>query len=164
MSQFLAIDFETANYSNDSACAIGLVRVEQNQIIQKEVHLIRPPQRQFMFTHIHGITWSDVANAPTFGELWPKISSLFEGLDFIAAHNAGFDKRVLSGCCSRYGIPLPKSEFTCTVQLARKAWNIRPTTLSHVCTHLGIPLNHHEALSDALACAKIVLASNLERP
>ena len=44
--------------------------------------------------------------------------------------------------------------------MARRAWNIRPTKLSDVCRKLGIALNHHEALSDAMACAQIVLAAN----
>ena len=42
--------------------------------------------------------------------------------------------------------------------MARRAWNLRPTKLPDVCRHLGITLNHHDALSDALACAKIVIA------
>ena len=44
--------------------------------------------------------------------------------------------------------------------MARRAWNICPTKLSDVCRKLGIALNHHEALSDAMACARIVLAAN----
>ena len=47
---FLAIDFETASYGRDSACAVGLVRVEKGVIIRKESHLIRPPSREFVFT------------------------------------------------------------------------------------------------------------------
>lgn len=32
MTTFVALDFETANHYRDSACAIGLVRVEDSQI------------------------------------------------------------------------------------------------------------------------------------
>jgi len=45
------------------------------------------------------------------------------------------------------------------VQIARRVWNIRPTKLSDVCAKLRIALNHPEALSDAMACAQIVLAA-----
>jgi DNA polymerase-3 subunit epsilon len=45
------------------------------------------------------------------------------------------------------------------VQISRRVWNIHPTKLSDVCAKLRIALNHHEALSDAMACAKIVLAA-----
>lgn len=154
---FLAIDFETANYSRDSACSIGLVKVQNGTIVDKQVHLIRPPQREFVFTHIHGIRYSDVANAPSFGEIFPKFSHLFDDIDFLAAHNASFDKGVLKACCDRYRLSFPKQDFVCTMKLAREKWSLRPTKLSDVCRYLKIELNHHEALSDAMACAQIIL-------
>jgi DNA polymerase-3 subunit epsilon len=73
MTTFAAIDFETANYSPDSACAIGLVVVKGDRIVRREHYLIRPPDRQFVFTFIHGIAWEDVRDAPTFHELWPTL-------------------------------------------------------------------------------------------
>ncbi len=160
MTTFLALDFETANYQRNSACAIGLVRVEQNQVTQRAYHLIRPPQRYFSFTDIHGIRWGDVAAEPNFGQLWPRIQNLFQGVDFIAAHNASFDQGVLYACCETYSIQKPTQSFLCTVQLARSVWRFYPTRLSNVCENLGIELNHHQALSDAEACAKIVMAAS----
>ncbi|MBS1985680.1 MAG: 3'-5' exonuclease [Bdellovibrionales bacterium] len=157
MARFLAIDFETADYQADSACSIGLVLVENGKIIHEEVCLIRPPREKVMFTEIHGLTWDHVSSAPTFGELWPSISHLFEGIDFLAAHNASFDSRVLKACCTSHGFLPPSTPFVCTVQLARKTWKMYPTNLPAVCKALNIPLQHHEALSDARACAQIVV-------
>lgn len=161
MTTFVALDFETADRYRDSACSIGLVRVEQGQVVNKAHYLIRPPRQQFEFTHIHGITWAQVANQPTFAELWPQLAVMFAGADFFAAHNASFDRSVLNACCQASGILPPTPAFVCTVKLARQAWNIRPTKLPNVCDYLGIPLNHHDALSDAEACAKIAIASAL---
>jgi DNA polymerase-3 subunit epsilon len=45
------------------------------------------------------------------------------------------------------------------MQMARAVWNVRPTTLPDVCRFLGIALNHHDALSDAEACARIMIAA-----
>ena len=160
--RFVAIDFETANYAADSACAIGLVRVEDGRIVRQEAHFIRTPTPEFQFTWVHGITWPKVMMAPSFGELWPKIANFFEGVDFAAAHNAGFDERVLKACCARYGIAMPQVPFECSVQMSRAVWSIYPTKLPDVCRHLGIALNHHEALSDARACAEIVIAGHAE--
>ena len=160
MSIFVALDFETADRGRDSACAIGLVRVEQHQIVQRDYYLICPPRPWFEFTYIHGITWRDVADEPTFGELWPTIEAAIQGADFLAAHNASFDKGVLYACCDAHQIRRPQHRFTCTVQLARATWNIRPTKLPNVCDYLGIDLNHHQALSDAEACAQIVIAAD----
>jgi DNA polymerase-3 subunit epsilon len=156
---FVAIDFETANYQADSACAVGLVKVGGGEIVDKAVHLIRPPTREFVFTYIHGLRWTDVAEADDFGALWPKLAPFLDGAEFLAAHNASFDKGVLHACCASYGIAAPSLPFRCTVQISRRAWSIYPTKLSDVCRKLEIALNHHEALSDAMACAQIVLAA-----
>jgi DNA polymerase-3 subunit epsilon len=157
--EFLAIDFETADYGGDSACAIGLVRVKNGEILRSQHYFIRPPRKRVMFTYIHGIQWQDVEDKPHFGELWAELAPWFEGVEFVAAHNSGFDERVLRACCAAYGLPAPDLPFVCTVQLARKAWGIFPTKLPNVCRVLGIELKHHEALSDALACARIVIAA-----
>ncbi len=63
-------------------------------------------------------------------------------------------------CCDLYGMTRPPQPFVYTVQLARQTWNLRPTKLPHVCEYLGIELEHHQALSDAEACARIVLAAH----
>ena len=160
MSQgFVAIDFETADQGADSACAVGLAKVEGGRIVRKVRRLIRPPRADFFFTYIHGIKWEDVARERSFGEVWTELEPLLDGAQFLAAHNAPFDRSVLSACCARAGLKMPSQPFVCTVQLARKTWGIRPTKLPDVCRHLGIKLNHHEALSDAEACARIVLAA-----
>ena len=159
MTTFAAIDFETANYSPDSACAVGLVIVKGQRIVHREQHLIRPPYKQFVFTYIHGLTWEDVCDSATFSKLWPTLHSRIAEVDFLAAHNASFDKRVLESCCQRSRKKLPSKPFVCTVKLARTVWNVYPTKLPDVCRHLKIPLRHHEARSDAEACAKIVIAA-----
>ncbi len=160
MKSFTALDCETVDYGCDSACTVGLVRVEHNQIVQRIYSLIRPPHRNFQFTNIHSIGWSDVVNQPTFGDLWEDMNSMIDDIDFLVAHNATFDRRVLYAYCDQHGISRPSQPFICTVQLARKTWNIRPTKLPHVCEYLNIPLEHHHALADAEACARIVIAAH----
>jgi DNA polymerase-3 subunit epsilon len=170
MSVFVAIDFETADQGADSACAVGLVRVENGVVARTAVSLIRPPRidlgdlfappaEEFMFTRVHGIKPAHVAGSPTFGEAWPALAKLLDGAHFLAAHNAPFDSGVLAACCDAAKLPKPAHRFVDTVRLARDTWKIYPTKLPNVCQHLKIELNHHEALSDALACAKIVIAA-----
>jgi DNA polymerase-3 subunit epsilon len=154
---FVAIDFETADYGSDSACSVGLMRVEESTIVQRKVVLIRPPRRYFVFTYIHGIRWEHVQDAPTFGTAWPELSQMLEGAQFLAAHNASFDCKVLATCCTLAGLAMPDLPFLCTVQLARKTWRLRSNKLPDVCSHLGLPLRHHDAGSDAEACALIVV-------
>lgn len=154
---FAAIDFETADYGRDSACALSIVLVEGNKITGQETFLIRPPRKQFIFTYIHGITWADVEGMPDFRGHWPGIAGFLEKAEFLVAHNSGFDRRVMQACCERYGLQPPAHPYLCTMRLARRAWEIYPTKLSDVCARLEIPLKHHDAASDALAAAKIAL-------
>ena len=156
---FAAIDFETADRDPDSACAVGVVRVVGTRIVRRARYLIRPPRRRFVFSHIHDLTWADVADSPSFHELWPSLSKELEGVDVLAAHNASFDQSVLIACCDRARVRPPRHQFRCTVALARSVWSIYPTTLPDVCRRLGITLRHHDPLSDAEACARIVIAS-----
>ncbi len=157
---FVAIDFETADHGADSACAIGLVRVEGQQVVRRETVLLRPPRRHFVFSYIHGITWKKVEDAPLFADAWPQLLPILDGAAFLAAHNATFDRRVLGACCAAGGLRVPELPFVCTVQLALRRWGMRPNDLKSVCRRLGIGLVHHDAGSDAEACARIVIAAN----
>ena len=139
-ARYAAIDFETADHGRDSACAVGVVVVENGRIVHEHASLLRPPRRRFVFTYIHGIAWKDVENAPTFAEHWPTLASLLDGLDHLVAHNAPFDRGVLAACCEAAGITPPALRFECTVRLARSTWGVRPTRLPDVCGHLGITL------------------------
>lgn len=159
MPRFAAIDFETANNARDSACAVGVVIVERGRIVERLYELIRPPSQQFLFTHIHGLSWEDVKGAQRFDAVWTRLARELAGVAFLAAHNAPFDKGVLNACCATYDLATPAQPFVCTVRLARAQWDIRPTRLPDVCGHLGIELRHHQADSDAEACARIVMAA-----
>lgn len=138
---------------------MGVVIVSGERILERIYRLIRPRTRDFHFTYVHGLRWSDVRAAPAFAEIWPEIESKLVGIKFLAAHNAPFDRSVLRGCCAAYGLPVVPHPFVCTVRVARAVWNIRPTRLPDVCARLQISLRHHQADSDAEACARIVMAA-----
>jgi DNA polymerase-3 subunit epsilon len=157
-STFVAIDFETADYQRDSACAIGLVRVERSKLVQSVARLIRPPRRQFVFTYIHGITWNRVKDEPTFAEVWRDVQPMLDGAAFIAAHNVSFDRSVLQACCERALLEPPVLRWICSMKAGRRVWG-PPASLDSLCRRVGIALNHHDALSDAEACARLLLAA-----
>jgi DNA polymerase III subunit epsilon len=159
MSDFVAIDFETADHSADSACAIGLVRVRDGRIAEQVTQLIRPPRQQFAFTWVHGITWQIVRDEPVFAEVWHGLRPLLRGAKCLVAHNAAFDRNVLRACCAAAELPMPQQPFACTVKAARQTWSVYPTKLPDVCRYVAIPLRHHDPASDAHACAQIALAA-----
>ena len=142
-----------------SACALSVVVVNQGEVVERWHSLIRPPRRDFYFTYLHGISWNDVKDQPKFDQIMPQIRRLLDPVDFVAAHNASFDRSVLRACCELYGLTHMGLPFVCTVKLARKAWSLKPAALPNVCAHLKIPLKHHDAESDSHACARIVLSA-----
>ena len=159
---FCAIDFETACHNQASACAIGLARVRSGKIAETFYSLIRPPagmEIQPFYTGIHGITMKQVNGAPPFIELWPSLST-FIGSDLLVAHNSNFDRGVLTAALGYFGLEAEVPQFECSCRLARRTW---PTLENHkldtLSRYLGIELDHHEALSDAVACAKIYIAA-----
>lgn len=164
---FCAIDFETACYQRASACAVGLVKVRKGMLVDQFYTLIRPPYGMEIipgFTAIHGIRMRDVTHSPTFEEAWPQMQS-FIGIDHLVAHNSSFDRSVLKYCLAHYQIEAPLPPFACTVRCARRTWpSLGNHKLDTVSRHLGIELQHHDALSDSLACAKIYLAAHAISP
>lgn len=155
--EFTAIDFETANGRRDSACAIGLVVVQNLEIVETCYHLIRPPDMYFspFNISIHGIRPQDVLDKPNFPELWIEIKHYFENR-IVIAHNASFDMSVLRYTLDRYGINYPTLRYSCTMRMARRHWPYQPSyRLNSVAELLGISFRHHHALEDAQVCAQI---------
>ncbi len=153
----VAIDFETADHGADSACAVGLARVEAGQIVDTFYSLIRPPRRKIMFTWVHGITWNMVRDSPSFFELWPQLADFIEDATCFVAHNAPFDRRVLHACCNAAQIACPELPFICTLKESRRRLHLSSYRLDALCSHCGISLDHHHAGSDARAAAELLI-------
>lgn len=154
---YTAIDFETADYGRDSACAVGLVKIQDTSIIDSYYCLIRPPRSKVMFTEIHNLTWNMLKTEPTFDKKWHDIATFLQGTEAFIAHNASFDRSVLYGTAEAYGIQVPEIPFYCTLKGARQFLHLKHNSLDCVCNALNINLDHHQALSDAMACASIFL-------
>ena len=156
---FVAIDFETANRNWNSACEIGLVIVEDGRVVDTYRRLIRPTPNRFDGGNIrvHGIRPEQVMNEPTWAELYDEVLPYIADKHLVA-HNASFDMGVLLASTKLYGLPQASLTYSCTVQLARRVFPESPRYgLGILSNYLGIELNHHQALSDANACAQIML-------
>ncbi len=157
---FCAIDFETATYERNSACEMGICVVENSQIVTTKTWLIKPPSFPYFNRHnvaIHGIEPADVADAPTFDEIWYETEELLYR-NLLIAHNASFDASVLRGCLDYYGLFKPKINYLCSIQIAKKSWkNLKSYGLKNLANQHQIEFTHHRAGADAEVCAKIAL-------
>lgn len=158
---FVAIDFETATNYRSSACAIGIVTVENSIITDTYYTLIQPPHNRYTWQtiRIHGIRPHQTAEQANFEELFPEIIKRLEGKT-IVAHNESFDRSVLAATMNYYGLNYEDYDlgfrWECTCKIYR-AKGYKPAKLSACCARKGIELNHHHALSDAIGCAKLYL-------
>jgi DNA polymerase-3 subunit epsilon len=152
MNNFTAIDFETAQGYRWSICQVGLVKVV-NGIIEEELNLlVQPPDNYYWkrFIDIHGITPAKTANAPTFDKIWHKVEPFIKDQTVVAHNGFAFDFPVLCKTLEYYGKQEPFYEKRCTYRIYKKG-------LASLCCDYDIELNHHDALSDARACAELYL-------
>jgi len=159
---FVTIDFETAKYSRESACSVGLVKYKNGKAVDTYYSLIRPPSLYIRpdFTEIHGLTVDDVKDAPTFADLWDSAIKPFIGSLPLAAHNAPFDMGVLYAVLEWYELEIPALKYFCTCSLARRTWpELNSHSLASLAQNFGIVYNAHNALDDAMTCGKLVLMS-----
>jgi DNA polymerase-3 subunit epsilon len=149
--EFTAIDFETADTPPYSICQVGLVRVVDQQVTEKVNLLVQPPQNRYFHRNIdvHGIRPTDTRDAPTFDQIWEQIRRYIEE-EVVVAHNVNFDANCLRSTLHHYGLEVPDFEERCTRTIYGRG-------LSFLAGKYRIPLQHHDALSDAHACAQLYI-------
>ena len=156
---FTAIDFETANEGRASACAVGVVRVRGGQIVEEFQTLLRPRvlRMDWRNQQVHGIAEADLHHAPSLADAWPQLLPYLHRQP-VVAHNSSFDVSVLEYTCRDFGLPIPAFHALCSVKMAKVCWpQLERHKLNYVAEYFGIALNHHDALSDARACAQITV-------
>lgn len=158
---FTAIDFETANSSSASACSVGMVKVRDGRLVDRAYWLIKPPIGHDEFwewnTRIHGLVAADVVDALLWTEQLPDLVAFADG-DILVAHNAGFDMGVISAACVATYVETPAFDYACSLQIARKTYNLDSYRLPVAAMAAGFEdFDHHNALADAEACASIMV-------
>ncbi len=156
MKKFIAFDLETPNYLNDRICSIGISIIENSVIVESKYFLVNPEcEFSYRNINIHNIKQSDVACAPTFPEVWRNIRNCFLSSS-VVAHNALFDLCVLSKTLQAYEIHESPVSFFDTLSIARSTIDDIPNhKLPTLCEYFSITLDHHNALSDCIACARL---------
>ena len=155
---YAIIDIETTG-GHPSANAITEISVyisDGKNVINQFETLVNPeitiPPYIQAFT---GISNEMVQDAPTFGDIAPKLKEILDGNIFVA-HNVNFDYSFIKHQFELVGIPY-QSKKLCTVRLSRKIVpGYRSYSLGNICASLDIPLsNRHRAGGDAMATLQL---------
>ena len=155
---FIAIDFETANNDRSSICSVGIAVVEKWEIVETRHILVKPTPNYYDRRNvaIHGIQDKHTKDKKTFREQWKELKPYFHN-KVIVAHNAAFDCSALRYALNTAKLAYPDVEYHCTYRLAQRALDLPGYKLNEVSDRLNISLQHHNAESDAKACALIAI-------
>lgn len=144
---YIAIDFETANYYKNSSCSVGFVRFINGKETDSCYSLIHPAKMYFIpeWTEtIHHISYDDVRDKPYFPEVWDSLVMPFINQTpdvLLVAHNGTtFDMNVIRDCCNYFGMEVPKLDHN----------------LMALGEHFNIIYQAHDALEDSRTCGKII--------
>lgn len=153
---FIVIDFETATPNMNSACSVGAAIVSGLKIVDSFYSLIQPPENQYSpkNTEIHGISAIDTEQSDP---AWIVLRQLLPFLNCsvpVVAHNTSFDMSVLYHCL---GDHIPDFKYMDTMDMVKPHIKGK-RDLSSCAEYFGITLDHHHnALNDAITCAKVAI-------
>jgi DNA polymerase-3 subunit epsilon len=163
MKPLAVIDVETTGlnpYRHDRVVEVAAVLVVPGQGISAELATLVNPERDIGPTSVHGLTASDIINAPRFAHLGVHLAEFLCGSIALVGHNVRFDVSFLQAEYSRIGVEMPRYASLDTMALAGGG------TLSACCTEHGIKYdgNSHAALHDARAAANLLQRMLLQIP
>lgn len=163
---FVVIDVETACSRVSSICQIGIVGFRDGRVAFEYETLVDPRDHFSSFnTRIHGIAADHVVGKPCFADVHGIVHGHLGGRITVA--HSFFDKGALAAACRIHDRPEVATTWLDSVRVAKHAWPDLPShKLNIVSRHLGIPLKHHDALSDARAAGMIVVRAieHMEMP
>ena len=96
-AEWVVLDTETTHLEGE---VIEIVIVDPAGHVLLE-SLVRPLGRVSRDARaLHGITDEELAGAPTFAELWPRIYSVLGQVSYVITYNAPFDRERLATSCA----------------------------------------------------------------
>lgn len=158
---FVAIDVETANADMASICQIGVAKYSDGALIEEWSSLVDPEDYfDFINIDIHGITEEDVEGKPTFPELVSQLAGLLNGT--VCVSHTHFDRVSIARALEKYELPGFDTTWLDSARVARRAWEEFSWSgygLANVCDKIGYEFKHHDALEDAKASGRVLLAA-----
>lgn len=163
---FLVLDTETTGLQRGEIVQIAIVDA-QGQIMLDE--LVRPangiPQEA---SGIHGITNADVAFAPTWFEIAPRVEKIISGSQLVV-YNAVYDRKMMHQSAEAWGLPKTEwkeiAQWWCAMEAYAEVfgdWNAYKGSftwqkLTNAMRQQNLPvLNAHTAIGDALMTLSLV--------
>ncbi|MCY4523376.1 MAG: 3'-5' exonuclease [Halobacteriovoraceae bacterium] len=158
---FCVFDLETTggNLDSDKIIEIGLIKIENLNIIDEKSYLIRPEIKIPEFIQrLTSISQKDVKNSPVIEDVIHEIIE-FMGDSILVAHNTSFDIPFFNSVLTRLNLPPLKNKSICTNLMTKYLIpNIMNSNLAYISKVFQIKHKKaHRALDDAQATAKLLI-------
>lgn len=159
--EFVAIDVETANADMSSICQLGLAYFRDGELVDEWATYVDPEDYfDAINVYIHGIDADVVRGAPTLPQV---VSPLMQWLDGrVAVCHTHFDRVSMQQAYTKYGLQAPHCTWLDSARVSRRTWSECSHSgygLHDVCQIIGYEFRHHDALEDAKAAGRIMLAA-----
>jgi len=145
---FVVLDTETTGFRSDDE-VVQVSVVSHSGDVWLNTYVRPTKQMDAKAAEVNGISEDVLRCAPVFSEVFPEIRKAVEGR-VVVAYNASFDSRMLQQTCTRYNLPVIKSEWACAMlAFCEASGNSKWAKLSEACETAGIEVvNAHDALGD----------------
>ncbi len=158
---FVAIDVETANSDMASICQVGLAKYVDGQLVEEWSSLVDPKDYfDPINVGVHGITKEQTLGSPTFRKIASELGDFLNGA--VCVSHTHFDRVSISRALKESGLEEFATTWLDSAKVARRTWPEfakRGYGLANVCKKIGYEFRHHDALEDAKACGRIILAA-----
>jgi DNA polymerase III subunit epsilon len=164
---YLILDTETTGLENGEVCQIAIVESTGNVLLDT---LVKPVKRiPASATAIHSITNAMVKDAPSWGDVHPRILELLTDRD-IVVYNAKFDRKMFHKSAEAAGLPATDwktfSTWWCAMEAFAVVFGKRSSyggfqwhSLAKAAAHYHIPVTQaHTALADCNTTLAVVKA------
>jgi DNA polymerase III epsilon subunit-like protein len=163
------LDTETTGLSARTECVVELALLAYSPArAPPQAWLVNPGRRvPRAASAVHGLTDGELADAPSFADVWPRVLRAVEGdgggRPLVVAHNAKFDRAFVEAEAERAGYAPPDWDWACSIkEVARAAWPDRAGGhgLAALAGALGMEdFGHHRAGADVQALAAVLDAA-----
>lgn len=161
---FVVFDLETTGLNSSPASGnmdriieIGAYKIENGEITESFSTFVNPAKRlSDEIVKLTGITQEMVEGAPVFEEAMPDFYKFCSGSVLVGHNIAGFDFKFVDYYCSKLGYILDRKIID-TLHLSQELLYLPNYKLNTIADKFNITFNHHRAVDDALATAKIFI-------
>ncbi|WP_375308402.1 exonuclease domain-containing protein [Bradyrhizobium sp. A11] len=160
ITDFIALDVETANADLASICSIGLVHFKGGEHF-KSLTILVDPEDEFdpVNISIHGIRPEHVVGKPTMAKVFPVVGAALQ--DTAIVHHSPFDRTALWRAAEKYGTNGLPCVWLDNLQVARRTWDRFKLDggygLANLAQAFRYEFRHHDAAEDARIAGLLLL-------